>query len=62
MNSLVKLVFAANLLFRAFWAQWPIGVSYTDILWSEGYSYTSFTNLKIVNGFAWNDNSWAYTL
>ena len=62
MNSLLKLVLVLNLVLAAYWAQCPVGVSYKNTLWSEGYSYTSITNLKTVNGYVWNDNSWAYTL
>ena len=62
MNSLLKFMLVANLLLSVYWAQCPVGVTYTDILWSEGYSYSSITNLKIVNGYVWSDNSWTYTV
>ena len=62
MKFLYKITLIVTLVICAFWSQCPVGVNQNYCLSSIAYSYSSITNLKIVNGYACSDNSWIYTI
>ena len=62
MNLQRRMIFWIIIIVNIFWSEWPIGVNKNYSLESEAYSYSSITNLKIVNGFVWSDNSCTYAV
>ena len=57
MNQKWKYIMTLILIQSVFWAQWPVGVDLKYTINTEAYSYSAISNLKIVNGYVWNDIS-----
>ena len=62
MKILSKLLLLFLIGSTVFSAMWPVGVNQKDIIGTKAGSYSAITNLKIVNGYSWSDNSWIYTV
>ena len=57
MNQKWKYIMTLILIQSVFWAQWPVGLDLKYTINTEAYSYSAISNLKIVNGYVWNDIS-----